>query len=148
MNVLRAALADRDAAWRIVTEYYEAIGVVLREDREVFDEFLSGRGRFWLASANGETAGCIALRPLPEHEGACEIKRLYVRPLFRGLGLAHALLSAAEDYALDAGYDAIYLDTFDALTVATQFYLRAGYEPTERYNDNPQATIFMKKTLR
>ena len=147
-QVRRAGGNDLAAAWEIVEEYNDAIGVLLRDDRAAFQEYLTGPNALWLAEDDHEVAGCIALRPILALEsGACEVKRLYVRPAYRGLGLAHALLDAAEEYARNAGYEAIYLDTFDALTVATRFYAQRGYEPIERYNDNPQATIFMKRTL-
>jgi ribosomal protein S18 acetylase RimI-like enzyme len=91
--------------------------------------------------------GCIALRPLPRFEHSGEVKRLYVRPESRGRYIADGLLKALEDYAVDAGYRTLYLDTKDDLVAAIRFYHRHGYEDCERYNENPQATIFMHKDL-
>ena len=137
-----------DEAYAIVREYYEAVGVVVRDDRESFGRDYFGRGSgVWLAYEDASVVGCIALRPLPQLERAGEIKRMYVKPEARGKGIAERLLKALEEYAAEAGYGALYLDTKDDLTTAIRFYQRHGYEPCERYNDNPQATMFMKKRL-
>jgi GNAT superfamily N-acetyltransferase len=75
------------------------------------------------------------------------VKRLYVKPVSRGKRIAERLLAALEEYARDAGYRRLYLDTKDDLIPAIRFYERHGYERCERYNENPQATIFMRKDL-
>jgi GNAT superfamily N-acetyltransferase len=67
---------------------------------------------------------------------------------YRRRGLAEALMQALETHALQVGYNAVYLDTKDDLHAAITLYGRLGYERCERYNDNPQATIFMRKFLR
>jgi len=72
---------------------------------------------------------------------------MYVRPEARGQGIAERLLKALEEYAVQAGYQTLYLDTKDDLTTAIRFYQRHGYEACERYNENPQATMFMRKGL-
>ena len=61
--------------------------------------------------------------------------------------IAGALMDALESYAREAGYDAVYLDSKDDLATAIRFYRRRGYEPIPRYNDNPEATIFMRRGL-
>ena len=53
-----------------------------------------------------------------------------------------------EEYARERGYEWLYLDTTDEMVAAQRFYAALGYELTTRYNDNPQATIFMRKDLR
>jgi ribosomal protein S18 acetylase RimI-like enzyme len=147
-TVRRATRADEAAAWAIVDEYNRALDIVVRDDPETFRKYLDGPGALWLAEAAGEVVGCVVLRPLPEvGEGACEVKRLYVRPAQRGTGLSEALMDALETFARDAGYAAVYLDTKDDLHAAIRFYDRRGYERIPRYNDNPQATIFMRRTL-
>lgn len=102
----------------------------------------------WVAETDRETIGCVALRALPQvAPRACEVKRLYVRASHRGAGVGDALMTALETYAVETGYDSIYLDTFEALGAAVRFYERRGYERIPRYNENPQAMIFMRKTL-
>ena len=144
----RASLERMDEAYAIVREYYEAVGVVVRDDAESFarDYFGDGSG-IWIAYEDATIVGCIALRPLPQLDRAGEIKRMYVKPAHRGQGIAEQLLTALEDYATEAGYRTLYLDTKDDLTTAIRFYQQHGYEPRERYNDNPQATMFMRKGL-
>jgi GNAT superfamily N-acetyltransferase len=75
------------------------------------------------------------------------VKRLYVRPPFRRHGLAQQLLNVLERFAVAHGDEWLYLDTNDALHAAVAFYERNGYARCDRYNDNPQATIFMRKRL-
>ncbi|MGH9587543.1 MAG: GNAT family N-acetyltransferase [Acidobacteriaceae bacterium] len=148
IRIERASVERMDEAYAIVREYYEAVGVVVRDDGESFarDYFGDGSG-VWLAYEGESVVGCIALRPLPQLGRAGEIKRMYVKPESRGQGFAERLLEALEEYAVDAGYRALYLDTKDDLVAAIRFYRRHGYEPCERYNNNPQATLFMCKGL-
>ena len=146
--VRRADAAQADSALALIEEYYEAIGVVVRDDRAALEHYLaSPDSPIWIASVDAEAAGCVMTRPLPQIPLAGEVKRLYVRPRFRGRGLAHALMSAVEEHARKAGLEWLYLDTKDDLQAAIRFYLGTGYEHCERYNDNPQATIFLRKRL-
>lgn len=146
LRVWRAEERDREAAFALVEEYNVAVNVLVRDTTESFrrDYFGAGAG-FWLAESGGAMVGCIALRPLKTRESAGEIKRLYVRPEFRGAGAAAALLAALEQYAAECGYRWLYLDSKDDLQAAIRFYARHGYEPCERYNENRQATVFMRK---
>ena len=121
--------------------------MVLRDDAEKFRTLYFGcDGGMWLAQSGLETTGCVALRPLPM-PGAGEVKRLYVRPAWRRGGVADALMSSLEEYAAGAGYESLYLDSKADLEAALRFYQRRGYLPCERYNENPQATVFLRKHL-
>ena len=91
--------------------------------------------------------GCIALRKLEGRKGCGEIKRLYVRAEYRGKGLADLLLETLEEYAKAFGYEWLYLDTAADMKVAARFYEKKGFEVCERYNENPQAAIFMRKAM-
>jgi N-acetylglutamate synthase-like GNAT family acetyltransferase len=66
-----------------------------------------------------------------------------VKPAARGNGIADRLLDVQEEYARSCGVEWIYLDTHDGLKVAVALYERRGYQRCKRYNDNPQATLFM-----
>ena len=140
--IRRAGPADTDEAWRILNEYYDAVNVMVRDDREAILLY-----DFWIAERDGTVVGCIALRPLPSVPHAGEIKRLYVQPSSRALGIAAALLDAVQQFAVATGYEWLYLDSKDDLKAALRFYEKHGYEHCMRYNDNPQATVFMRKFL-
>lgn len=159
--ISRAGSPDLDDAWAIVTEYYNAVAVVVREDRRAFENYFSDGSGIWLARSRtvasplcgdfpgslDDVVGCIALRPLEVSPFAGEVKRLYVKPTARGQGIAGLLLDALHEFARAAGYEWLYLDTKDDLADAIRFYGKNGYSRCARYNDNPQATIFMRKRL-
>lgn len=148
LQVLRALAPQLAEATGLLHEYFDVIKVVLRDDAQAIAAFLNEPdSAMWIAYVDGRPAGCVALRPLPELGNAVECKRLYVRPAFQRRGLADALMQALEAHALDAGFDAIYLDTKDDLRAAILLYHRLGYIDCPRYNDNPQATVFMRKSL-
>jgi GNAT superfamily N-acetyltransferase len=146
--VYRASLEQVEQAFAMVVEYYEAVQVVVREDREAFREqyFTEGSG-VWLAMCEDEIVGCVALRRLNGRGESAEIKRMYVRPAYRARGIADSLMRELENYARDCGHAWLYLDTAAVMVAAARFYERRGFEHCERYNDNPQAAIFMRKRL-
>lgn len=147
-RVVRAGAAQFDDARRLLHEYFDVIGVVLRDDDAAIAAFLNDpASALWIAYVDGVAAACVALRPLPAIVGAAECKRLYVGSAFRRRGLAEALMQAFEAFAVEAGYDAVYLDSKDDLRAAIALYQRLGYQACPRYNDNPQATVFMRKAL-
>ena len=148
MTVRRIVLEDFNDAKFVFNEYFDAIAVVLRDDDLAIRNLISDTGSgIWIAYVDGVVAGCVALRPLPGINGAAECKRLYVRQAFRRQGIAEALTAMMERDALTLGYRTIYLDSKDDLQAAIMLYERAGYRRCSRYNDNPQATLFMSKTL-
>lgn len=147
-RILRATAAHLNHARHLLHEYFDAIDVVLRDDDHAIRAFLNDpTSAMWIAYVDDVPAACVAMRPLPEVPGACECKRLYVNGAYRRRGLAEALMAALEAHAAQAGYDAVYLDTKDDLLGAISLYERLGYERCARYNDNPQATIFMRRAL-
>ena len=140
--------AVHDEALAILEEYYEAVHVVQRDSpesiRSLIDEPGSG---MWLAYVGDEVQGCVVLRRLAAIPRASECKRLYVKPALRGNHIADKLLDAQEDFARQSGVEWIYLDSYDDLKAAITLYERRGYERCGRYNDNPQATLFMRKRI-
>ncbi|HEX3572773.1 MAG TPA: GNAT family N-acetyltransferase [Acidobacteriaceae bacterium] len=106
-----------------------------------FDEELAGLtemyrapGCMLLTTVDGEPAGCVALREMAEPKGL-ELKRLWVRPEFRGLGLGRRLMEAAIAHAMVADAEAIYLDTVPAaMPEAVRLYAELGFEPVESYS--------------
>ena len=146
-EIIRLQAVDSDAL-RLLHEYYEAVQVVQRDTAEAvqqwIDDSVSG---VWLAYLYDIAVGCVVLRRLSSILFAGECKRLYVQPSARGHRLAGKLLDAQEDFARRQGLQWIYLDSYDDLKTAIALYRKRGYEPCERYNDNPQATIFLRKWI-
>ncbi len=103
-------------------------------------------GRLYLAYCDGEVAGCIGLRKLNDKN--CEMKRLYVRPEFRGMKLGELLVKKVVAEARKIGYAHMLLDTLPFLGSAIHLYRKQGFYPVEQYNDNPLGTsIYMKLDL-
>ena len=104
-------------------------------------DYAQPRGALLLAKVNDAIAGCCALRPLDssDYVNAAEMKRLYVRPAFRGLGLGRQLAEAVLDAALMAGYDSVLLDTLDDMEIARAMYEELGFKEIPPYYHNPLA---------
>src|SRR5690242_19084029 len=94
---------------------------------------------------DGEAIAVGGIKRLPD--GACEIKRMYVRPEARGRGVARALLGALEARARELGYAIVRLDTGPRQPDSKHLYLSAGYREIENFNANPVATFFAEKAL-
>jgi DNA-binding MarR family transcriptional regulator/GNAT superfamily N-acetyltransferase len=147
LRVIRLARVTREAL-DLLEEYYESVGVVLRDTPATVRQVVRDpNGGVWLAYLDGKPVGCAYLRSLPSIPSATECKRMYVRPAARGKGVAHALLNAQEEFARARGLRHISLDSKDDLKVAINMYARRGFTPCARYNNNPQATVFMVKHL-
>jgi ribosomal protein S18 acetylase RimI-like enzyme len=96
--------------------------------------------------AAGEALGCVALRPAIGSDA--EMKRLYVAPAARGLGLGRALVEAAAVRAAEIGYRRIKLDTLPEMAAALALYRAAGFTEIARYYDTPvEGTAFLAKAL-
>ncbi|MBE7424885.1 MAG: GNAT family N-acetyltransferase [Burkholderiaceae bacterium] len=136
-----------EATRAIFREYAAGLGVDLcfqnfeAELASLPGEYAAPRGALLLATVNGELAGCGACRALADvdYANACEMKRLYVRPAFRGLGLGRLLARALMDHAIRAGYSVMLLDTLDDMEAARSLYEALGFEEIPPYYFNPIA---------
>jgi putative acetyltransferase len=120
-------------------------------DQEVNDlpgNYAPPLGRLLLAIEDEQVAGCIALRSL--NDGACEMKRLYVRPEFRGQGLGKKLVTTLLDVAREIGYRRILLDTLPGkMDEAIALYRSLGFREIAPYYHNPVAgALFMELGLK
>ena len=103
-------------------------------------------GRLYLAYFEGKLAGCIGLRRIDAQN--CEMKRLYVRPSFRGKKIGGFLVERIIADAKEIGYAHMLLDTLPFLESACAIYQKAGFYEIPSYNDCPMdASIFMKLDL-
>lgn len=104
-------------------------------------EYASPRGALRLARVDGFVAGCCALRPLDtvDYPNACEMKRLFVRPAFRGRGLGRQLAESVMEAARLNAYRHILLDTLDDMEAARSLYTDLGFAEIPPYYHNPIA---------
>lgn len=99
------------------------------------------RGALLLAWVDQKLAGCCAMRPIDssDYANAAEMKRLFVRPEFRGLGLGRQLAESIIDAARMSGYDSVLLDTLDDMEIARAMYEDLGFKEIPPYYHNPLA---------
>jgi ribosomal protein S18 acetylase RimI-like enzyme len=136
---------DLAAVRRIFSEYADSLGVDLcfqdfdTELTSLPGEYAPPRGALLLAHVDGQLAGCCALRPLDtaDYPNAAEMKRLYVRPVFRGSGLGRELAQAVLDAARERGYGCVLLDTLSDMEAARVLYDDLGFEEIPPYYHNP-----------
>lgn len=103
-------------------------------------------GGLWIAWEDGEAAGCVGLQPLSP--GMCEMKRMYVRPLSRGKGIARALGLHVIDEARARGYERLRLGTLTTMQPAQKLYASLGFRPIEPYrNEEFGTTVFYELDL-
>lgn len=144
--------SDLHEARTLFEEYAASLGFDLAF--QGFDQELAGlpgdyappSGRLLLALQGDEVAGCVALRAL--EPGICEMKRLYVRPAFQGLGLGRSLTEAVIAEAVAIGYSAMRLDTVPAMLSARVLYHSLGFREIPPYRFNPvEGTSFLELRL-
>lgn len=147
----QAQTADTPAALAIIRELFQEyaahIGVDLcfqnfsEELANLPGEYESERGTLLLAKVHGTWAGCGALRPFDavDYPNAAEMKRLYVRPEFRQLGVGRLLAEAILDAARVRGYGCILLDTLDDMESARALYAELGFEEVPPFHFSPIA---------
>ena len=151
-DVQAAGEADVVEVQRLFREYAAWVGVDLsfqgfdRELAELPGDYVAPAGVLLVARVGDELAGCVA-----GHEwrpGVCEMKRLFVRPEFRGSGCGRALVEALVAWARSAGYERVLLDTLPVMDQAQQLYARLGFREVPPYRHNPvSGARFMELVL-
>jgi ribosomal protein S18 acetylase RimI-like enzyme len=118
-----------------------------KELAELPGDYAPPDGRLLFAMESDQVAGCIALRKIGD--GIGEMKRLYVRPEFRGQGLGRSLTETIIEAARNLGYRRLRLDTLPGkMDQAIAIYRSLGFKDIERYYNNPyEAAAFMELTL-
>ena len=100
-------------------------------------------GRLYIALCDGNIAGCIALRKIDSEN--CEMKRLYVKPEYRGKNIGALLVKHIINEAREIGYKHILLDTLPFLQTAIEMYKRHGFYEIESYNNSPMDNLIYLK---
>ncbi|WP_315782812.1 MULTISPECIES: helix-turn-helix domain-containing GNAT family N-acetyltransferase [unclassified Bradyrhizobium] len=135
-----------------LNEYYAELSrrfargydVALSRDPDALD-MMAPRGAFFVALSDGLPLGCVGLKG--SGRDVAEIKRLWVAPAARGLGLGRRLMDAAENAARRLSITRLRLDTNSALAEAQQLYRKTGWTEIERFNDDPYPDLFFEKQL-
>ena len=143
--IIPSSAQEWQATHEILRDYQASLDVSL--DFQHFEAELADlpgayappTGVILLALIDGAVAGCGGFRNLPDADdaNACEMKRLFVRPVFRRFGLGRLLALDLIDRALVAGYSAVLLDTLDEMEAARGLYASLGFEEVPPFYFNP-----------
>jgi GNAT superfamily N-acetyltransferase len=150
--VLASDQAEVLEARRLFEEYARSLEVDLgfqgfaEEVATLPGDYAPPSGRLLLAFRGVEVAGCVALRQL--EPAVCEMKRLYVWPAFRGIGLGRILVERIIQEAGGAGYSRMRLDTLPSMAQARTLYHQLGFVAIAPYRDNPvEGSAFLELDL-
>lgn len=144
---------ESEPAIEAMTNYFNELNATFRTGFDVAAALASGldamrppTGTFLVALAgNGQVLGCGGVQALDD--AAAEIRRMWIAPPARGIGLGREMLRQLEEAARAMGFSQAVLDSNSVLTPAISLYERAGYVPTEPFNDNPYADVWYIRQL-
>ena len=154
MTKVIQAVKEKDylIARELFMEYARSLGFDLcfqnfdKELAELPGEYAPPQGRLLLAAYADKVVGCVSLRQIDAN--ICEMKRLYVRPEFRGKQIGRKLAIAVIDEARSIGYKRMRLDTLPSMKEAIELYESLGFKKIEAYRHNPlEGAVFMELLL-
>ena len=136
----------------LILQYQTALGVdlcfqnIVDELKNLLAKYAKPKGIIYLAMYNNTPVGCIAMQPI--NNNTVEMKRLYVIPTHRHLGIGKQLVQLLIAQAIKVGYTTMVLDTLHSLQAAITLYNKLGFVTTTAYYPNPlQGVVYMKKVL-
>ncbi len=155
---LRTLTVDDSEALEQVRQYFRNYAAWLGVDLSYqnFDQEMASlpgaysapQGRLFFAEIDGRPAGCVGVRPLPDSDGVCEMKRLYVAPEARGHGVGATLAMAAIKVAKEIGYKKLMIDTLPSMRMAVKLYRELGFTEAPAYYKTPvEGTMFLALDL-
>ncbi len=155
---LRTLTANDSDALEQVRQYFRNYAAWLGVDLSYqnFDQemaslpgaYVAPQGRLFFAEVDGRPAGCVGVRPLPDSDGVCEMKRLYVEPEERGHGVGSTLALAAIKAAKEIGYRKLIIDTLPSMRMAVKLYRELGFTEAPAYYKTPvEGTMFLALDL-
>ena len=156
INIFQYRPSDFDEI-RVIQREFVSFLFNLDEEHQVqlimknLDKFAEPDGRLFLVETDGQIAGTISLRKIRRNCG--EIKRMYVRPQFRGKKIATLMIDEVIKVSKNNGYSDLYLDTAQFMSSAVSLYKKFGFQETKPYPEsvNPEGYgdewIFMTKKL-
>jgi len=152
-QIIEARAAQQMTAVReLFREYAASLEIDLcfqgfeQELAELPGRYAPPEGRLFLAVRGCEILGCVGVRKIAKD--TCEMKRLFLRPSFRGTGMGRALATRAVEAARMIGYGRMRLDTLASMKEAIALYESLGFHRIEAYYDNPSdCAIFMELRL-
>jgi GNAT superfamily N-acetyltransferase len=147
MSIVRAETAEQlDWVRSLIGEYIASLPVdvsyehVPEECAALPGEYGPPRGELLLAIVDGRPAGCVALRPIDRE--TCEMKRVYLRPAWRGKGIGRTMTEAIVEAARRIGYGRMRLDTIPSLKPAVALYRSMGFRVIAPYRTIPSSCAF------
>jgi len=153
MRIIQAqTTVELDAVRELFGEYQRGLGVDLgfqgfaEELATLPGRYAPPSGRLLLALEGTDAAGCVALRALEDE--VCEMKRLFVRPAWRGQGLGFRLAMQIVNEASDLRYAVMRLDTLEGLESAMRMYAAMGFQRRIPYYANPlPGVVYWERAL-
>jgi putative acetyltransferase len=145
LEYVKYTLEELEEVRNIFIEYSEFLQIDLcfqnfeKELQTLHQVYSPPMGCIILAKQHNETVGCVALKPIDE--GICEMKRLYVRPEVRGVGLGRKLVEELISFARKSSFNCMKLDTVSKLKEAISLYRSFGFVETTPYVYNPLSDV-------
>jgi putative acetyltransferase len=121
-EVISSVLAEYGLGW-------EPVGAD-RDVLEIENYYLATGGEFWIVESQAQIVGTVGYYPIGRGENAVEIRKMYLLPQVRGLGLGRFLLQELERAIASGGFQQIWLETASVLVEAIELYESSGYQPT------------------